>query len=112
MAEHNRPPVDFKETGIAGVLKQFRLRVPPNQREYSWTQKYVLRLLQDLTKAIGDEQPEYFLGTLVTIPRSQDVLEVVDGQQRLATTAILLCEIRNYLRGKEPLLVERINNVF
>jgi len=67
----------------------------------------------DLTRAIADEESEeYFLGTIVTIPRSPDVLEVVDGQQRLATTAILLAEIRNYLNDKDPMIAERITNLF
>ena len=38
---------------------------------------------------------------------------MVDGQQRLATTAILLAAIRDYLRSQnEEVLVESINNEF
>jgi hypothetical protein len=103
-----RPIVKFDQIGIAGILRQFRLEVPPNQREYSWTDKEVTTLFQDVTRALADEGSEYFLGTIVTIPRSEDVLEVVDGQQRLATTAILLAEMRNYLRDKEPLIVQSL----
>src|SRR5437660_5975226 len=105
--------IAFQELGIAGVLRHFQLEVPPNQREYSWTDKEVGRLFMDLTRAIADEESEeYFLGTIVTIPRSHDVLEVVDGQQRLATTAIFLAEIRNYLRERVPLIAEDIDNGF
>jgi hypothetical protein len=108
-----RAQIGFQEHGIAGVLRQYQLQVPPNQREYAWTDKEVGRLFKDLTRAIADEESdEYFLGTLVTIPRSHDVLEVVDGQQRLATTAIFLAEIRNYLKDKEKLIAERIDNLF
>jgi hypothetical protein len=104
--------IGFQQIGIAGVLKQYRLAVPPNQREYSWTEREVTTLLQDFARAISDGEGEYFLGTIVTIPRSPDLLEVVDGQQRLATVAILLCEIRNYLNGKEALISEDINRGF
>jgi len=104
--------IGFQQIGIAGVLKQYRLVVPPNQREYSWSEREVTTLLQDFAKAISDEDTEYFLGTLVTIPRSPDQLEVVDGQQRLATTAILLASIRDYLNDKEKLISESINNGF
>ena len=101
-----RAPIGFSELGIGNVLKQYRLKVPANQREYSWTDREVLTLFQDLAKAIEDEgASEYFLGTIVTIPRSEDLLEVVDGQQRLATTAILLAQIRNYLRGSSEGLI-------
>lgn len=100
----------FEELGIAGVLKRYRLEVPPNQREYSWTEKQVSKLFQDLMWAVSDEQTGfYFLGTIVTIPRTNDLLEVVDGQQRLATTAILLSEIRHYLKDRETLIAESIN---
>ena len=77
-----RSKIGFRELGIAGVLKAYRLQVPLNQREYRWESKQVTTLFQDLRKAIDDEDSEYFLGTIVTIPRELDSLEVVDGQQR------------------------------
>lgn len=98
--------------GIGGILKAYRLVVPANQREYAWTETQVTTLFRDLAKAISDGESEYFLGTIVTIPRSVDLLEVVDGQQRLATVAILLSQVRNYLQDKDPLIVESINNEF
>lgn len=104
--------IAVQQLGLGGILKQCRLLVPPNQREYSWTEKEVTTLFQDIAKAISDGEREYFLGTIVTIPRSADLLEVVDGQQRLATTAILLSEIRNYLIDKEALIAESITNGF
>ena len=66
--------------------------MPSNQREYAWTEREVTDLLQDFALAISEAKP-YFLGTIVTIPREEGTLEVVDGQQRLATTAILLSAI-------------------
>ena len=80
--------IGFAQLGLGNVLKQDQLAVPPNQRDYAWTTKEVRMLFQDLARAIVDE-PSYFLGTIVTIPQTNGVLEVVDGQQRLATTAIL-----------------------
>lgn len=108
-----RAPIGFHELGIAGVLKGYRLQVPLNQREYRWGAKQVTTLFQDLRKAIDDEESEYFLGTIVTIPHDLDSLEVVDGQQRLATIAILLAEMRNYLRGgPDDIIARRIDSVF
>lgn len=105
--------IAFEQLGLGSVLRQYRLKVPPNQREYAWTDREVKQLLQDFSKAINNEG-SYFLGTIVTIPRSADeTLEVVDGQQRLATTAILLAAIRDYLQDKdEDVLIESINNEF
>ena len=92
----------FSQLGLASILKQHKLLVPQNQRDYSWTEKEVTTLLQDFARAIRDNDPTYFVGTIVSIRRGQDVLEIVDGQQRLATTAILLTEIRQYLKDREP----------
>ncbi len=105
--------IEFQEIGLGGILRAYRLKVPSNQREYSWTEKEVTTLFTDLAKAISNERTQdYFLGTIVTIPRAHDVLEVADGQQRLATTAILLAEIRNYLKPSEELISESIEKEF
>ncbi len=89
---------DFDAMGIAGVLKSYKLAVPLYQREYAWQKAQVERLYGDLSYA--KRQGEYFLGTIVTIP-VRDVLEVVDGQQRLTTTALLLAAMRDYLLSIE-----------
>lgn len=103
--------IGFEQIGLGSILKQNQLVVPPNQREYSWTEREVRQLFQDFAKALNEA--DYFLGTIVTIPRMNGRLEVVDGQQRLATTAILLAAIRDYLKDKnEDVLVESINNDF
>lgn len=104
--------IGIEQVGLGSVLKQNSLVVPPNQREYAWEDKYVKNLYQDLAKAISDDDGPYFLGTLVTIPRANGVLEVVDGQQRLTTTTILLAAIRDYLRTTEPDIAASIDTDF
>jgi len=104
--------IAFDHAGLGSILRQYLLTVPANQREYSWTDREVKQLFQDFAKAIGDDDA-HFLGTIVTIPRLDGSLEVVDGQQRLATTAILLGAIRDYLGGmNEEIIIESINNEF
>lgn len=94
-----RGHIAFEELGLGGILNRYRLRVPPNQREYAWEiDPHVTKLLSDFARAIDGEGP-YFLGTIVTIPQGDGELEVVDGQQRLATTALLLAAIRDYLKA-------------
>lgn len=104
--------IGFSQLGLASILKQNQLAVPPNQREYSWTEKEVRTLFQDLAKAISEGGASYFLGTIVTIPRVDKPLEVVDGQQRLATTAIMLSAIRDYLRTRDEMIAESIDSEF
>lgn len=96
--------IGFEQLGLGAVLKRYRLLVPPNQRDYAWEKKEVQNLLEDLVAAINDDEPQHFLGTLVTIPRANGVLEVVDGQQRLATTALILASMRQIsLSGSDKL---------
>lgn len=106
--------IGFGQVGLGAVLSQNMLLVPPNQRDYSWTEREVGSLLQDLSRAIGAGASEYFLGSIVTIPKRLGVLEVVDGQQRLATTAIVLASIRDALevRPSDELIREHIENTF
>lgn len=108
----SKSQIAFEQVGLGNVLKQNLLVVPPNQREYAWSEIQVTQLFQDFAKAISDGEAGYFLGTIVTIPRVSGIIEVVDGQQRLATTAILLAAIRDYLTDKEAVVVESINNEF
>ena len=55
--------IGFAQLGLGSVLKQYNLAVPPNQREYAWTEKEVEALFQDLAKEITNKGQSYFLGT-------------------------------------------------
>lgn len=70
----------------------------------------MITLFQDLAKAIADNEPEYFLGTIVTISGPGGTHEVIDGQQRLATITILLCCIRRHLLEKEKVIADDIKD--
>ena len=107
------PSLAFDFKGIGSLLKAGRLRVPSNQREYSWEDKQVNDLFQDFSNAIRRRQSSYFLGTIVVSKGTRNVPEVVDGQQRLATTSILLAAFRDYFFNKnEKMLQTSIDNDF
>ncbi len=101
--------IEFLDRGIATVLHQNTLRVPPHQRSYKWEADHVLDLLNDIEQAVDDPATEYFLGTMV-FTRGDDFLHVADGQQRLATTMILLAAIRDHLLsyGDQGKLIQMI----
>ena len=90
--------INANDIGLGATLNQNLLMVPPNQRSYAWEIPHVQTLLEDLSGAIsaGGSSP-YFLGTVVLTQGSGDRLEVADGQQRLATTSILIAAIRDRL---------------
>lgn len=85
----------FDSPGIGTVLYNGRLVVPVNQRPYAWTDVEVKALFQDLYEAIDRDDEEYFLGTIVLVQTGRDLPVIADGQQRLATTSVLLARIRD-----------------
>jgi len=95
--DQSKLSIGITDVGIAAALARWQLTVPLNQRRYAWEEIYVEQLFHDLTKAIDNSKPIYFLGTIVLTEGPKGVREVADGQQRLATTAILLSAIRDYL---------------
>lgn len=84
--------------GIGQLLREKQLRVPEYQRSYAWKRQQVDDLFQDLRRAIENERDYYFLGSIVgSVAKDDHAVDIVDGQQRLATTTILLAAIRDHL---------------
>lgn len=76
--------------------------VPDYQREYVWTDKEVLQLLEDINEQIdADSIREYFIGTILVSPTEQkNHFEVIDGQQRLTTFFLMLCALKQMFHGE------------
>jgi hypothetical protein len=85
--------IGISREALANALKTNQLSMDNNQRSYAWGKENIIELFQDLQNAIDSNEPEYFLGSIVVTRRER---YVVDGQQRLATTAIFLAAMRDY----------------
>jgi len=86
---------------IGNLLKAGNLRVPPSQRSYRWKDEHVEDLYKDVRGAIENGEDEYFVGSIVGI-KSAGKTYVYDGQQRLATSMILIAAIRDrFLKDKD-----------
>lgn len=73
--------------------------IPRYQREYTWSRAQWDALFDDLL----ENEPNYFLGSIICINQSQDALsvqslELVDGQQRMTTLSLLLAAIYQSFR--------------
>lgn len=92
------PVIDFHKQTIGKILiDKKNLRVPVNQRSYAWKAEHVRDLYRDLGGAISKGDQEYFLGSvIIVVPKGEDSIEVYDGQQRLATSMILIAAIRDF----------------
>lgn len=91
----NLNKIDFEILGIGKFISNHIVTVPIYQRAYAWEEKNIKELLQD----IHQSQPnDYFIGSIViTKTLDEEIWEVVDGQQRIATILILFAAIRNFL---------------
>ena len=101
----------YEASGIAALLRTESLTVPFYQRSYSWStiepksssdstndRQQVVDFWNDLRNSYESKQ-SYFLGTVVLATSGENTDStrrlVIDGQQRLATTSILLAAIRD-----------------
>jgi Protein of unknown function DUF262/Protein of unknown function (DUF1524) len=95
----NPERINFDHLGIGEMLSSQRLRVPLNQREYSWEEEHVDDLCSDLANGHATSSA-YFLGTIVlTSGGDERVPEVSDGQQRLSTAMIMLAAVRDWFQN-------------
>ena len=92
------PVIDFEKETLGNILITKRnLRVPINQRSYAWKREHIEDLYRDLDGAISNGHEEYFLGAvIVVVSKGSDSIDVYDGQQRLATSMILIGAIRDF----------------
>lgn len=77
--------------------------IPIYQRNYSWTAEQCRQLWSDLMRAGRDEKVQaHFIGSIVYVERglssvtSQEALLVIDGQQRLTTTTLLIAALARH----------------
>lgn len=77
--------------------------IPIYQRNYSWTEAQCRQLWSDLMRAGRDEKVQaHFIGSIVYVERglssvtSQEALLVIDGQQRLTTSTLLIAALAKH----------------
>jgi len=92
---------------FADLLEKRLFRIPHYQRAYSWRRAERQDMFKDIRK-LGDRQGNsHFMATVVGLRRNTvpivtdeyDVIEIVDGQQRLTTLVILLKVIAQELES-------------
>jgi hypothetical protein len=88
-------------------------RIPDYQRSYSWTEKQLRDLWSDLKEMLRAGNSKHFMGTLVLKQskavrmhgHSYETWEVIDGQQRLTSLAVLMACLARRFRNDPDLTV-------
>jgi hypothetical protein len=91
-------PTQFSHDQLGHLLADRLLKVPPFQRRFSWLDEHVSEYWDDIQRARAAGNL-YFMGTIVLASDSEgDGRQlIIDGQQRITTTAILFVAIRDRL---------------
>lgn len=89
-------PIESQTRTIQTCFQQCLYEVPNFQRPYSWSQEELTDFWDDVILAKGD----FFFGSTVTwISEKRDLFNdtysIIDGQQRLTTSTILLSVVRD-----------------
>ena len=80
----------ISETDNGSPIENIKLKIPEYQRPYKWTAKNANQLLDDIEDAMNSNKEVYRVGTLILHHDQEDNYNIVDGQQRTITFALLL----------------------
>lgn len=109
-----------KEFLSSFFTNNYQYHIPFFQRSYVWTEdNWVLfweNMEEELIAFNNQEPSEHFIGTIITKQLSSDnystqPMELVDGQQRLTTIALVLKALADTSTGEYPNLAENTNKL-
>lgn len=87
----------FKPVNQVFGKRGIQFRVPDYQRGYEWEQKHFEDLWNDIQR-IGEGVDFHYMGNIILrTEENGDIIEIVDGQQRMVTISILIMAIRDEL---------------
>lgn len=91
--------IDATEVALQSLLSGSKtLTIPDFQRNYAWKSEQIDAFMDDVLDLTITED-EHFFGPIVLLDATKDTLSVIDGQQRLTTTIMLLCLIRDQIES-------------
>ena len=80
---------------VSDIFQQV-LTIPIYQRPYRWSEKHLSQLIQDIIH--HQDKSSYRLGTIVVhANEKENTLDIVDGQQRLLSLALIVTAVKEKL---------------
>jgi hypothetical protein len=88
------------------TILQKKLRIPMNQREYSWEEEEIIKFLDDIFKIYEEDKYVEKMGSIINLNYNNGN-DIYDGQQRILTTILIL----NVIGCLSPKLKGKINQL-
>lgn len=86
-------------------------RVPPFQRDYSWTDDEWDDLWQDMLGLFeADGEPAHYMGYLVLQSSDSKRFDIIDGQQRITTLSVMILAALGHLKDLVAAGIDAENN--
>ena len=91
------------KTSVLDLISMPNLSIPDYQRPYKWDKKNIEQLLSDISKAIEEshkygEAYKYRIGTILIHNSPEGKLNIVDGQQRIISLALVYIFLQSSFR--------------
>jgi len=94
--------LEAKEIKLGDIFsEQFIFNIPIYQRPFSWTRDRFEKLIEDITDAMENGDKYYFIGSIIIRKRREKEYDIIDGQQRLTSIAVLLAVARDLIDDEE-----------
>lgn len=109
-----------KEKILSFFQSSLQYEIPFFQRAYVWNEEnwaiFWEHLLSELEAYEQGENSEHFIGTIITkrkesVKLGENIVELIDGQQRLTTISVFLKALADTVTGEIPNLQNNINNL-
>ena len=101
VTKHSKTVYTDGVVSLETALKRVR-HIPKYQRNYDWARPQCESLFKDLLRFSAnpnkDGNSKYIFGQIVCYNSDDNHLFILDGQQRLTTSTIMIASIRNILR--------------
>lgn len=104
---------NIKNIGALTIKELFEknLKIPRYQRPYLWQKEQVIDLIEDLSFALSTKKDKYLIGNMIFHQEdSKEEINIVDGQQRITTLALIL-KVINEKNCKFEFLNEELNSL-